>query len=79
MLRTGFFVIFLLLSSVLCLEDTVEEFQEQLSFKSLRDGRVASTFSFKTLLKDATPRDPQTLALDNDDCMSLILLTFHVY
>ncbi|KAE9400530.1 Gpi16 subunit, GPI transamidase component [Gymnopus androsaceus JB14] len=67
MLRTGFFVIFLLLSSVLCLEDTVEEFQEQLSFKSLRDGRVASTFSFKTLLKDATPRDPQTLALDNDD------------
>ncbi|KAJ4485920.1 Gpi16 subunit GPI transamidase component [Lentinula aciculospora] len=67
MLRTSLFLILLLLSSVFCLEDIKEEFKESLSIKSLRDGRVASSFSFKTLLRDAIPRDPQTLAFDDDD------------
>ncbi|GAW04380.1 Gpi16 subunit GPI transamidase component [Lentinula edodes] len=67
MLRTGLFLIFLLLSSVFCLEDSTEEFEEHLSIKSLKDGRVAFSFTFKTLLRDAIPRDPRTLAFDNDD------------
>ncbi|KIK70817.1 hypothetical protein GYMLUDRAFT_32877 [Collybiopsis luxurians FD-317 M1] len=67
MLRTALFLIFLLLSSVVCLQETNEEFEEHLFIKSLRDGRVASSFSFKTLLKDVIPRDPRTLAFDNDD------------
>ncbi|KAF5374923.1 hypothetical protein D9758_000016 [Tetrapyrgos nigripes] len=44
-----------------------EEFEEELVVKPFADGRVASTFTFKTLLKDASPRDPRTLALNEDE------------
>uniref|UniRef100_A0A8H7XKW9 Gpi16 subunit, GPI transamidase component n=1 Tax=Psilocybe cubensis TaxID=181762 RepID=A0A8H7XKW9_PSICU len=38
-----------------------EIFNESLSLKTLQDGKVASKFTFTTLLKDAAPRDPSTL------------------
>ncbi|KAG7444102.1 Gpi16 subunit GPI transamidase component [Guyanagaster necrorhizus] len=43
-----------------------EEFREQVSLQTLQDGRVASTFSFNILLKDATPREPRTLIFDDE-------------
>jgi phosphatidylinositol glycan class T len=43
-----------------------EQFDESLTIRPLRDGKVASTFSFKTLLKD-TPRNPESLD-GEDDC-----------
>ncbi|KAJ3843884.1 GPI transamidase component PIG-T [Lentinula raphanica] len=67
MLRTNLFLILLFLSSVICLNNTNEEFEENLTIKSLRDGRVTSSFSFKTLFRDAVPRDPRTLAFDDDE------------
>ncbi|KIL69133.1 hypothetical protein M378DRAFT_7850 [Amanita muscaria Koide BX008] len=42
-----------------------EQFNEQLTIRPLRDGRVSTTFAFTALLKGASPRDPQTL--DSDD------------
>ncbi|KAJ7590211.1 GPI transamidase component PIG-T [Mycena floridula] len=42
-----------------------ERFDEELFIRPLHDGRVASRFSFKTLLKDATPRNPKSLAGDD--------------
>ncbi|KAG6853113.1 hypothetical protein C0991_006803 [Blastosporella zonata] len=42
-----------------------EQFDEQLTVKSLRDGKVASKFSFTTLLKGASPRDPRSLGTDD--------------
>ncbi|KAF9465783.1 GPI transamidase component PIG-T [Collybia nuda] len=42
-----------------------EQFDEQLTIQSLRDGKVASTFSFKTLLKGVSPRDPRTLGAED--------------
>ncbi|RDB15183.1 GPI transamidase component PIG-T [Hypsizygus marmoreus] len=42
-----------------------EQFDEQLTLKSLRDGKVLSRFSFTTLLKGASPRNPQTLGSDD--------------
>ncbi|KAF8621302.1 hypothetical protein AX15_007900 [Amanita polypyramis BW_CC] len=42
-----------------------EQFDEELVIKSLKDGRVAATFAFTTLLKGASPRDHHTL--DSDD------------
>lgn len=42
-----------------------EQFDEHLSIRSLRDGKVASTFSFKTLLKGVSPRDPRSLGTDD--------------
>jgi len=47
----------------------VEEFEEELIIRPLRDGKVTSHFSFKTLLRGATPRDPATLG-HNDECTS---------
>ncbi|KAF9045933.1 Gpi16 subunit GPI transamidase component [Hymenopellis radicata] len=44
-----------------------EEFSENVSLRTLPDGRVATTFTFTTLLNDASPRDPRTLALVNDE------------
>ncbi|KAF9014895.1 GPI transamidase component GPI16 [Cyathus striatus] len=38
-----------------------EQFNEELSLRPLPDGRVASRFAFKTLLKGASPRNPATL------------------
>ena len=47
-----------------------EQFQERLIIRPLRDGKVSSHFSFITLVKDATPRNPETLGLE-DDCESV--------
>jgi len=44
-----------------------EIFTEKLSLKTLQDGKVASTFTFTTLLKDAIPRDPRKLD-EEDTC-----------
>ncbi|KAG5642984.1 hypothetical protein DXG03_001800 [Asterophora parasitica] len=44
---------------------TDEQFDEELTVKSLRDGKVASKFSFKTLLRGQSPRDPQSLGEDD--------------
>jgi len=43
----------------------VEEFDETLKIRPLRDGKVASSFSFKTLLKGAAPRNPEYLNADD--------------
>lgn len=48
-----------------------EEFHEDLVIRPLSDGRVASKFTFTTLLRDATPRNPEALALE-DDCKSSV-------
>lgn len=45
-----------------------EAFAENVSLRTLPDGRVATTFTFTTVLNDATPRDPRTLASDDDEC-----------
>ncbi|KAG6876909.1 hypothetical protein C0993_012144 [Termitomyces sp. T159_Od127] len=42
-----------------------EQFDEQLTLKSLRDGKVASKFSFTTILKGTSPRDPRSLGTDD--------------
>ncbi|KAF8073389.1 GPI transamidase component PIG-T [Lyophyllum atratum] len=42
-----------------------EKFDEQLTIKSLRDGKVVSKFSFKTVLQGASPRDPRSLGADD--------------
>ena len=44
-----------------------EEFKEELDLRPLRDGKVAARFSFSTLLRGATPRDPRTLGAE-DEC-----------
>ncbi|TDL19217.1 Gpi16 subunit, GPI transamidase component [Rickenella mellea] len=49
-----------------------ERFSEHLSLKSLRDGRVATRFSFKTVVQDAVPRAPDSLA-DEDDAQHYTL------
>lgn len=43
-----------------------ETFEEDLVIRPLKDGRVASKFSFTTLLQDASPRNPETLGLEDD-------------
>ena len=43
-----------------------EQFEEELSLHPLRDGKLAARFSFTTLLKNASPRDPQQLAIDDE-------------
>ncbi|KAI0727123.1 Gpi16 subunit GPI transamidase component [Fomitopsis betulina] len=43
-----------------------EEFNEELDLRPLPDGKVAARFSFSTLLKGATPRDPQTLGSEDE-------------
>ena len=56
-----------------------EQFQESLIIRPLRDGKLSSQFSFVTLVKDATPRNPETLGLEDDGeligmCRLLILI-----
>lgn len=46
-----------------------EEFHEELTLRPLRDGRLASRFSFTTLLQGATPRDPETLSMEDDGAL----------
>lgn len=42
-----------------------EHYDESLTLKPLRDGRVLAGFSFTTLLEGAVPRDPATLGDDD--------------
>ncbi|KAJ6594185.1 GPI transamidase component PIG-T [Mycena capillaripes] len=42
-----------------------ETFNEELTVRSLSDGRVASRFEFTTLLHGATPRNPQNLSTED--------------
>ena len=58
---------FACLISFVAANSSHEQFDEELVIKPLRDGRVAATFAFTTLLKGASPRDPHTLDLD-DKC-----------
>jgi hypothetical protein len=59
------------LSLVLATSSTpTEQFDEELSIRPLRDGKVASRFSFTTVLKGVAPRDPATLG-SNDECASI--------
>ncbi|KAF7982182.1 hypothetical protein HWV62_29965 [Athelia sp. TMB] len=43
-----------------------EDFHEDLVLRLLPDGRVSSKFTFTTLLRDATPRNPESLTLEDD-------------
>ncbi|KAJ7686941.1 Gpi16 subunit GPI transamidase component [Mycena rosella] len=43
-----------------------ETFDEELTVRAMRDGKVASRFSFSTLLEGATPRNPQNLSTEDD-------------
>ncbi|KAL4247935.1 GPI transamidase component PIG-T [Abortiporus biennis] len=53
-----------------------EEFHESLTLKPLQDGKVTSHFSFRTLLRGATPRNPETLDKeDNPQHYTLFPLT----
>lgn len=56
---------------------STEQFDEQLTLTPLRDGKIISRFSFKTLLQGASPRNPQTLGLD-DSCTSVIIIEFYI-
>ena len=47
-----------------------EVFEEDLTLRPLRDGKLEARFSFTTLLKGATPRDPQSLEHDDDGMCS---------
>ena len=49
------------------LGSATERFDERLTLRTLQDGRVASKFTFTTLLKGASPRDPKTLDT-SDEC-----------
>ncbi|CCL99760.1 uncharacterized protein FIBRA_01782 [Fibroporia radiculosa] len=53
----------LLLLSLLC---EAEQFAEDLTLRPLRDGKLAASFSFTTLLENATPRHPGSLEYDDD-------------
>ncbi|KAI0330521.1 Gpi16 subunit GPI transamidase component [Cubamyces sp. BRFM 1775] len=43
-----------------------EVFEEDLTLRPLRDGKLEARFSFTTLLKGATPRDPRSLERDDE-------------
>ncbi|KAJ7277954.1 Gpi16 subunit GPI transamidase component [Mycena rebaudengoi] len=43
-----------------------ETFEEKLTIRTLRDGKVASRFSFATVLEGAAPRNPQNLSAEDD-------------
>ena len=49
------------------LGSATERFDERLTLRTLQDGKVASKFTFTTLLKGASPRDPKTLDA-SDEC-----------
>jgi hypothetical protein len=50
-----------------------ERFDEKLTITTLQDGKVASKFTFTTLLKGVSPRNPMTLD-EEDECNVLFLL-----
>ncbi|KAI0369392.1 Gpi16 subunit GPI transamidase component [Pilatotrama ljubarskyi] len=43
-----------------------EVFEEELTLRPLRDGKLEARFSFATLLKGATPRNPGALTVDDE-------------
>ncbi|OCH87929.1 Gpi16 subunit GPI transamidase component [Obba rivulosa] len=43
-----------------------EQFDEELTLRPLRDGKLAARFSFTTLLKGVAPRNPERLDEDDD-------------
>ncbi|KAI0738852.1 Gpi16 subunit GPI transamidase component [Daedaleopsis nitida] len=43
-----------------------EQFDEELTLRPLRDGKLSARFSFKTMLQDASPRDPELLLHDDE-------------
>src|ERR1700753_1631710 len=45
-----------------------EYFEEDLTIRPLRDGRLGARFSFTTTLQSKSPRNPQSLDED-DDCV----------
>ena len=47
------------------LGSATEQFDERLTLRTLQDGKVVFKFTFTTLLKGASPRDPK--ALDTSD------------
>jgi phosphatidylinositol glycan class T len=53
-----------------------ESFDERLTINTLQDGKVASKFTFTTLLKGVSPRNPMTLD-EEDECGAINLLTSH--
>ncbi|TFK22012.1 Gpi16 subunit GPI transamidase component [Coprinopsis marcescibilis] len=53
-------------ASIPCRAGLSEYFNEKLTLTPLRDGKVASTFSFSTLLKGGSPRDPSQLGEDDE-------------
>ncbi|KAJ7252017.1 Gpi16 subunit, GPI transamidase component-domain-containing protein [Mycena rebaudengoi] len=52
--------------SVAVLSLASETFEEKLTIHTLHDGKVASRFSFATLLEGAAPRNPQNLSAEDD-------------
>ncbi len=43
-----------------------EQFDEDLTIRPLRDGKLSARFSLSTLLNNAKPRDPQQLSGDDE-------------
>ncbi|KAJ2923279.1 hypothetical protein H1R20_g13816, partial [Candolleomyces eurysporus] len=60
----GFIVLFN--ASCLCRAQLSEYFNEKLSIKPLKDGKIASTLTFTTVLKNGTPRDPELLHTEDE-------------
>ncbi|RXW15811.1 hypothetical protein EST38_g10042 [Candolleomyces aberdarensis] len=60
----GFIVLFN--TSCLCRAQLSEYFNERLSIKPLKDGKIASTLTFTTVLKNGTPRDPGLLHTEDE-------------
>jgi phosphatidylinositol glycan class T len=50
----------------------LEQFDEELNIKTLEDGKVATHFSFRTLLRGATPRHPATLGVSDVCALYLV-------
>jgi phosphatidylinositol glycan class T len=58
--------------SVVLHASPLEQFDEELNIKTLEDGKVATHFSFRTLLRGATPRHPATLGASDICALYLI-------
>jgi DNA topoisomerase VI subunit A len=43
-----------------------EEFSESLKIRPTPDGKLYTHFEFRTLLREASPRDPRTLDLEDE-------------
>jgi len=52
---------------LLVLGSSKERFDENLTINTLQDGKVAAKFTFTTLLKGVSPRNPQSLD-EEDEC-----------